>query len=50
MTIQVNLSEQHYWILTQAVSAAGTASHRHGMERHDGENEYKMLKWIAGQS
>jgi hypothetical protein len=34
MTIQVNLSEQHYWILAQAVSAAGTASHRHGMERH----------------
>lgn len=34
MTITVELSEEHYWILAQAVSAAGTASHRHGMERH----------------
>lgn len=34
MSITVELSEEHYWILAQAVSAAGTASHRHGMERH----------------
>ncbi len=33
-TIEIELSEYHYWIIAQAISAAGTASHRHGMTAH----------------
>lgn len=33
-TISIELSEYHYWIAVQAISAAGTASHRHGMDYH----------------
>lgn len=33
-TFTIELSEYHYWILVQAVSAAGTASYRHGMTAH----------------
>lgn len=33
-TFTVELSEYEYWIITQALSAAGTASHRHGMKAH----------------
>lgn len=33
-TITVELTEYQYWIVAQALSAAGTASHRHGMTAH----------------
>lgn len=33
-TIEPELTEYQYFVLTQAVAAAGTASNRHGMHRH----------------
>jgi hypothetical protein len=33
-TITVELPEKYYWRIVQGMAAAGTASHRHGMERH----------------
>lgn len=33
-TIKPELTELQYFVLAQAISAAGTASHRHGMKRH----------------
>jgi TPR repeat protein len=36
-TVKPEIPEKYYWRIIQAMAAAGTASHRHGMERHAAE-------------